>query len=534
MDRESDWTEAPRPEEPRPAATLAPSLKAGWWSWFARVRILVMIDGRITEDPHEDFSLDLVLDTLRDTSIAWWVRFVVDVVRRDGSTKIRLTDINIDDYDQIWFFGDNPGEKSNDPSVGDDESNKPEYVPLNDQELELLAPWMRRGGGVFATGDHALLGSSMCHRIPRVRTMRKWTRSQGVPSFGDEDRHETLQHYEGGLNSWEGDRWPQRIFPVWQRSGNRPITFGDHPHPLLCGRDGVIQHFPDHMHEGGVIEDADVKLNLPLSIGGYSGVEYPTVGGVQARPHVIAHGLTTNPESNPVRFAMISVYDGEEAHVGRVVVDSTWHHWFNMNLLGFRDQAPGFYSGMQDYYRNVAMWLSSPEKRAAMLFWAAWGGVVGTQPGLLSKVLGVWGIGERVVDVIGRSAPQCVVSDLVAAFMKAPMTARPRGPNKYPRVPAVPIDEMMNQAVVGGIGFGLVDLAHEYRLDEIRGRKRELEEAKLREGALAGLAEGKRALLAALDDLGSEVAEVRAAIDERFDEGRHQDHLVDGEGPASE
>ena len=136
----------------------------------------------------------------------------------------------------------------------------------------------------------------------------------------------------------------------------------------------MIEHFPDHMHEGGVFEDDAVRLNDPLDIPGYEGDEYPLVRPVVAttaaaapretvwirpRPQVIAYGLTTHL-SAPRRFPMISAYDGDPVPVGRVVVDSTWHHWFTMNLVGLRDHAPGYYTGMQDYYRNVALWLVHP------------------------------------------------------------------------------------------------------------------------------------------------------------------------------
>ena len=77
-------------------------------------------------------------------------------------------------------------------------------------EVEAIAAWMNAGGGVFATGDHALLGASMCHKIPRVRSMRKWTRAQGVPLFNGPDRHETLQVVPT-ISAYvaEGDRYPQ-------------------------------------------------------------------------------------------------------------------------------------------------------------------------------------------------------------------------------------------------------------------------------------------------------------------------------------
>jgi hypothetical protein len=534
------------------SAALAPSrwgIDLVPWLWATRVRILFVIDGRITEGRSpEEFGLGLILDTLRDPSFAWWVRFDVSVASRNSPRSFRFTEqwFDIDEFDQVWFFGDWPGPVANDPAVGDEVIELPEYSPLDDQELRVVAEWMERGGGVFAAGDHSLLGASMCHRIPRVRTMRKWTRAQGVPSFAEEDRHETLQHApDGGALGWEGDRWPQRIFPVYRRDTTRPFVFGEFPHPLLCGEHGVIDHFPDHMHEGGVIEDDDVMLDQPLGIPGLEGVEYPTaplvfaptarvvgpeVFGVRPRPQVIAHGWTTNAEVEPSQFGLVGVYDGDPVGLGRVVVDSTWHHWFSLNLVGLRDEAPSFYRGMQNYYRNVALWLSTPAQRASMLFAATWGVLVGKQPGALSRVIGVWQIGERVLDVIGRTAPQCIVSELVATFLDTGFQTAGAREAKHPRAPRVPpLTQVVDQAIVGGIGLQLVDLAQHHIIERAHGRSSALDQEAIRSRGLAGVAEGRQALNSALGQFASELELLRDDSKRQTEQSKFRDIPIDGD-----
>lgn len=526
------------------------------WLWATRIRILFVIDGRIDQtSSREAFGLGPVLDTLRNRWFAWWVRFTVHVVDRDTPSSFRFTQagFNLNDYDQVWFFGDWPGVDANSPTVTDDLIGRSQYSPMDDDELKILAEWMERGGGVFAAGDHMLLGASMCSRIPRVRTMRKWTRAQGVPAFRDADRHETLVHTTLGPDVEEGDRWPQRIYPVLRFDTSSPFSWGGIPHPLLCGESGVIDHFPDHMHEGAVVDDGEVELDNPLGIPGYEGDEYPFVPlvldpgdrlaglvgestlagglggpggrpgqfGVRPVPHVIAHGLTTNRDASPQRFGMVSAYDGESAEVGRVVVDSTWHHWFSMNLVGLRDLAPAYYRGMQNYYRNVGLWLATPQQRASMLIAATWGVLVGKQPGAFSNAFSIWELGERVVDVIGRTAPQCILSTLVNAVAWKSAVFEPGATDMTKNPSLMPSAALVDRAIVGGIASGLMDAAHHHINERAHGRESRLDEDAIRRGGLAGLEAGKRALG---DVLARDLAELSALGDELND--RSGAHLV--------
>jgi hypothetical protein len=497
------------------------------WPWTTRIRILMVVDHRITagHGPNE-FGLGPVIDTLRDPSFAWWVTFDVTFKDRDQGFRFTEPGFDIDRYDQIWFFGDWPGEAANNADFPDSSIEDDGFEHMEPDEVEAIAAWMNAGGGVFATGDHALLGASMCHKIPRVRSMRKWTRAQGVPSFNGPDRHETLQG-RPAISAYvaEGDRYPQKIYPVYRRDSSWPFVFGGWPHPILCGPTGVIDEFPDHMHEGSVIEDDDVVQNGWL-VPGSGDSEYPTfeilvspslvggtVGGPQTisrrpLPKVIAYGMTTNSEQARRPFPLIGVYDGTWAHVGRVVVDSTWHHWFSMNLVGLRDDALGFYRNMQAYFRNVGIWLARPEQRTSMLFWATWGVLVGSQPGLFHPALGVYGMGVRAVDVLGRTAPQCIVSELVGPVIASgdvPSTPRedPIAPwQELTRPPAA----MVNEAIVGGIATGMFPLAQQHIEERARGRTPRIKPEAIRDAAIEGIGIGTRTLRATMSDAAEQLS----------------------------
>jgi hypothetical protein len=93
---------------------------------------------------------------------------------------------------------------------------------------------------------------------------------------------------------------------------------------------------------------------------------------------------------NPRTFGAIRAYDGHRASVGRVVVDATWHHFFNINLTGeLGDPGPiknlGFlatpagqaaFADIKTYFRNIAVWLARPSNQSGMawraLWWARW------------------------------------------------------------------------------------------------------------------------------------------------------------------
>lgn len=318
--------------------------------WPCRQQILMVADGGIAFDTG-GFALSKVLSILENNP-EWWAKFNITCAHRGGTPgttatvpteqgatrqvlqgfRFTQTGFGINGYHQVWLFGILPGNGGvYDPNSANS---------LSTQELEILSRWMdEQRGGVFATGDHEELGANLCAKVPRVRSMRRWTNAQGVPPVGGQNRHDTL--VTGANMSIEStdetDRYPMTIDPTYYSLASwHPFVHRSAPHPILCGTDGVITILPDHPHEGDVVEPAD--LGQTFSFGSYTNKpEYPIVAGHQPRPQVIAEarvlpvhkqpgasGPGHKGPANAKDFGVIGAYDGHGANVGRVAVDSTW------------------------------------------------------------------------------------------------------------------------------------------------------------------------------------------------------------------
>ena len=313
------------------------------------------------------------------------------------------------DYDMVLLFAIQAGDP--DPALA--------------PEAEAIAQYMEAGGGFFATGDHANLGAPLCGLIPRVRSMRRWWGGTGpagqpaAPSPVGATRHDTTQPGPDGITQFEdqSDEVGQPIHETRYGAGlsvrQGYIAKKSLPHPLLCSPAGTVRVLPDHMHEG----TCEVPSNLAgtFSLAGATVREYPdyTASGQPPQPlapEVVATGHvrlnTTSPAldtnahfggtdpTNDITFGVIGAWDGHRVGKGRVVVDSTWHHFFNINLTGDRyledeglgaqhtQKLHGFYipDGMggrkpspdyvmvQWYFRNIVYWLI-PATRHESIWW---------------------------------------------------------------------------------------------------------------------------------------------------------------------
>jgi len=371
------------------------------WKLNTRVNILIVVDYRISVSPAESFGIATVINLIRNTQVGC-MRFRVDLALRNGEAptvvaspspiehkyrgfRFNMTDGAtpvIDKYEQIWCFGFEPG---NSGDTSDAPINDRLAFPASDAELAKLSEWMKvKKGGVFGTGDHHFLGASMCKRIPRLGTMRRWTNADGVPTQFGTTRIDTLRPpsaaYMPGAPGQlpmknepeQGDLTVQPIqWSTWRRSF-WPFGSRNRPHPVLCHPElGPIDVMPDHAHEGLCVEASDINLGVTYNFGAGAEPEYPDAidGGMKPAPFVIAHG--SNLSDPPYRFEkgtqparsynpMISIYDGHRAGVGRVATDSTWHHWMDVNINRIRTANTTDWQKISRYFINLAVWLSPP------------------------------------------------------------------------------------------------------------------------------------------------------------------------------
>jgi hypothetical protein len=305
---------------------------------WRRVHILVVTDTIVSFGPEQD-PRNLQEQYFGMSHLIGVLEKVGEVTRAHRSTdpltapnvlpNFRFHQHDLSRYHQIWLLGYDTG-----------------VLPVEEQKA--IAIFMNNGGGVFATGDHEGLGSALAGTLPRVRSMRRW--DSPPPAIGS-DRIDTTRPDVNNVTVFENqsDDIPQVLSLKGYGWSQHKYYREGYPHPLLCSRTGPITEFPDHMHEGEVVEPD--RLDAQLSLDGLTFDEYPkNAAGKRVGPEVIAWGFTRPGRvpavmsdvhiGDPGNSALsrwtgtIGAYDGHQAGVGRVVVHSTWHHFFDINLIG--------------------------------------------------------------------------------------------------------------------------------------------------------------------------------------------------------
>jgi len=393
------------------------------WIFRCRIRILVVTDsssggfGEVTGFHLGQVLKIIVNDQWPHVSFQFTKAHRGSFAGADVLDNFRFDDHDLDQYDEIFLFG----------------IERTGIDPLSASELRELSQFMDNGGGVFATGDHEDLGHPMAAEVPRVRSMRRWAwpsaGPNGEPVAPDQTglgRLDTLVDDPStpGFDGDQTDDIPQVVRPRWYTAPSLSPIFGKvvrFPHPVLCGPSGAITHLPDHMHEG--LCEVPSDLSQVYTFDGYETAEYPELDGHQEAPQVIA--WASNRVNNS-EFGVLAAYDGQRSGVGRVVVDATWHHWFNVNLGGFlaaSDPAnPAFdpasvpaWEEIKSYFRNVAAWLA-PAGRQRCMRNGGW--LVAIKADEVRMTLRLrddlkpsldyyWQLGVFARDALGRLASQC-------------------------------------------------------------------------------------------------------------------------------
>lgn len=448
-----------------------------WWL-RCRVKILIVTDSFSGGfGLSAGFHLGQILQILTDDPWSH-VAFQVTKAHRQVDATADLNNFRFDAQDltqfsQIWLFGITTAEDA-----------------LSPTELKALTQFMDQGGGVFATGDHQDLGRPLCGEVPRVRSMRRWywpnpgpNGEPVAPAQVGPESHDTVVDTAPatpGLQGDQSDKVPQPIRPrLYTRKVGAGIVHIVHtfPHPVLCGPDGVIQYLPDHMHEG--LCEVPSDLTKSYTFDGFTSAEYPEVGGTRDEPQVIAWARSRNTDNE--EFGVLAAYDGHRAGVGRVVVDATWHHWFNINLVGFVNATnpahPAFdpavipkWEAIKAYFRNVGVWLARPELQDCLRT-GSWLSVTRYYDILITyrrdialvpnRLVYYWQLGKFAKDALGRFASQCQstrwVIDIIdwVDFRLDPWPRIPRPP--FPDPPPWLDLEEFETVALGGAVHALLD-----------------------------------------------------------------------------
>jgi hypothetical protein len=371
-----------------------------WWRQPSTVRILMYADGNIFFSGGTLDGLQHV-KILLESHLYFYADFQITTAhrKRDPSASkplVKLTDLNIlDDFDEIWLFGSD---------------ERPDLPP---EEKALLDRFMEdKKGGLLVIGDHRDRGKAIAGSIKRAGKMRQYPAPDMEPKEANTTLEEGPDPGDRFNEADQNDARPQKVrytlFPVWTPVGSKPRF---RPHPVMQGPEGPIDVFPDHGHEGEALAP---KINR-------CDTEWPTVNGHQELPVVIAWGKIKDPNALKVgqEIGLVSAYDGHKVNAGRIIADSSWHHWVDNNLLGNPgvmapkpdagfDATPAGQAALRKidaYFLNCATWLAPPDKQAEMRR-AVWWSVLWTnQIEELSLDAPLWRLGAEALDALRQHTP---------------------------------------------------------------------------------------------------------------------------------
>jgi hypothetical protein len=355
------------------------------------VRILIYTDyDGINEnsDPH-GWGITELRKLIRFKSTNF-MNFKFDWIYRFASKTdpTRLTGRLLCQYDQLWVFG--VIHLAKDP------------YRLNAEEVEALGNWMDGGGGLLFAGDHAVgscrdgkpetfsvHGRALGEQMKRAGSLRVW---EGPPTacvdrnLSERDNYNTCEGDDPERlddSTFESDSLASEL--IHERSAlHKLFWFGK----SAAAGVSPIERFPDHQHES--------KLHLPSEYGS----EWP----LAARPVVVAKVRDKRFPNEDRIYPVVIAYDGDMADVGRIVADSSFHHYINSNLVRIPERnAAGFpvakshLDQMAQYYLNLAIWLIPKTLRQTLKLQMFFD--IASHP----DVFEVRGTGSRVLGAVGRN-----------------------------------------------------------------------------------------------------------------------------------
>ena len=326
------------------------------------IRVLIYTD---LADISDNIGFWGLTDVVRFIKHKWAgvINFEIDIKNRhfdyvnnaagvNGATL--LTEPFLGQYHELWVFGFEQANRLN--------------QPLNElilDEIRVLRAWMQ-SGGVFITGDHSNpfgkdlgnsksflnLGRALGEKIPRAGDLRVW---KGPPTGfyeGDLDKRENFNTQVGSdpcllddpIFAFDTNPQTLRLRPPCSIHRLFWWTYDQDTNSVV-----PILKFPDHLHEG--------KLST-----NQSGPDWPKGG---AKPKVVAQGRDKRFPDEQRYYDLVVAFDGDSTGIGRIVADSSFHHYLNVNLLTLtsRDQnslpTPGSdLDQIAQYYANLAYWLA--------------------------------------------------------------------------------------------------------------------------------------------------------------------------------
>lgn len=236
--------------------------------------------------------------------------------------------------------------------------------------------------------------------------------------------------------------------------------------------------------------------------------------GQQPRAEVIAWVSTlpdppynfAKDEQPARRFPAVGVYNGHTIDHGRVLVDSTWHHWFDKNIADLEAADSEDFRKIKRYFQNVAIWLAPKDEQQTMLNYAAfWTVLANASFEELTLDTPVLTLGGQAIDILGRATSDCLVTDWLLEYIPRPIhdVFRAREPFPIPEPCwSCPPEELLSQAVMGGVIRQLLPYRDKL-IKESWGRKKvdiALKPDEIEQSVQAGVFQGIEALMKNMDE----------------------------------